>query len=60
VLEERSTRGRRGDATITLAGARFDGLLQVVDPTLFRAALATGIGPAKAYGFGLLSIAPLR
>lgn len=57
VQEEGTAHGRRGDATVTLAGARFDGLLQVVDPTLFHAALENGIGPAKAYGFGLLSLA---
>lgn len=36
----------------------FDGMLQVTDPELFRAALRSGIGSGKAYGFGLLSIAP--
>jgi len=60
VLEEGSRSGKRGDASVTLSGARFDGLLTIVDPTLFRAALENGIGPAKAYGFGLLSIAPVR
>jgi len=41
---------------VRLGGAIFDGVLDVEDAALFRAALETGIGPAKAYGFGLLSI----
>ena len=56
VLEEESCSGKRGDAKVTLAGVRFDGLLSVVDPAIFRSALEAGIGPAKAYGFGLLSV----
>ncbi len=47
----------RGGKTVTLAGATFEGMLLVTDAERFRAALECGIGPAKAYGFGLLSIA---
>jgi CRISPR system Cascade subunit CasE len=45
---------------LTLAGAIFEGHLQVTDPDAFRAALAAGIGPGKAFGFGLLSIQRAR
>lgn len=38
----------------------FDGVLRVEDPVLLGQALRAGIGPAKAYGFGLLSLAPIR
>lgn len=48
--------GREGKS-VTVAGALFDGVLVVSDADRFRAALESGIGPAKAYGFGLLSIA---
>jgi CRISPR system Cascade subunit CasE len=41
-------------------GVRFDGLLRVVDPDRLLLALQQGIGPAKAFGFGLLSLAPAR
>jgi CRISPR system Cascade subunit CasE len=41
-----------------LGAVRFEGMLQVIDSEKFRAALASGIGPAKAFGFGLLSVAP--
>lgn len=43
--------------TISHLAVRFDGLLQVNDPILFSKALASGIGSAKAFGFGLLSLA---
>lgn len=58
--EERAETGRRGDKTLTFAGVRFDGILEVKDEGAFRAAVESGIGPAKAYGFGLLSIAKAR
>jgi CRISPR system Cascade subunit CasE len=36
---------------------RYEGILQVTDCARFLAALAAGIGPAKGFGFGLLSVA---
>jgi CRISPR system Cascade subunit CasE len=44
--------------TLTLHAVRFDGLLAVTDPEQFRHALRAGIGPAKGFGFGLLSVGP--
>ncbi len=38
----------------------FDGVLMVNDPEVFRHEVIRGIGPAKAFGFGLLSVAPVR
>jgi CRISPR system Cascade subunit CasE len=43
-----------------LFSVRYDGVLRVTDADLFRVALESGIGPAKGFGFGLLSVAPLR
>ncbi|QXD16413.1 type I-E CRISPR-associated protein Cas6/Cse3/CasE [Rhodocaloribacter litoris] len=43
---------------IPLFGVRFDGVLRVTDPARLAEALRRGIGPAKAFGFGLLSLAP--
>lgn len=37
----------------------FQGMLSITDPALFRATFTTGIGSAKAFGFGLLALAPL-
>ena len=44
---------------LTFGAVLFEGALAVTDPSTFRRVLAEGIGSAKAYGFGLLSIAPL-
>lgn len=52
--------GRRRTGTITIETVRFDGRLTIDDPALFREALISGVGPAKAYGCGLLSLAPPR
>ncbi|HXF55400.1 MAG TPA: type I-E CRISPR-associated protein Cas6/Cse3/CasE [Hyphomicrobiaceae bacterium] len=45
-----------GGQPIRLSSLDFDGVLTVIDPGRFRAALFSGIGPAKAFGFGLLLI----
>ncbi|MBS1705478.1 MAG: type I-E CRISPR-associated protein Cas6/Cse3/CasE [Armatimonadetes bacterium] len=42
-----------------LGAVRFDGQLQVTDPEQFLAAVRKGIGPQKAYGFGLVSLRKL-
>lgn len=42
-----------------LRSVSYDGLLEIVHVERFRSALLSGIGPAKAFGFGLLSIAPV-
>jgi CRISPR system Cascade subunit CasE len=44
--------------TLTLLAVRFDGLLQITDPTKLTHAMLSGIGSAKGLGFGLLSLAP--
>ncbi len=43
---------------LTFASVLFEGELIVTDKKLFVAALEGGIGTGKAYGFGLLSLAP--
>ena len=47
---------RRGPDTVTLSTARFDGLLHVEDADSFRSSLINGIGRAKGYGCGLMTI----
>lgn len=39
---------------------RFDGILRVTDADVFAKTLESGIGSAKGFGFGLLSVAPVR
>jgi CRISPR system Cascade subunit CasE len=53
-------RGRTANRLVTLAGVLFEGLLEVTDPDNLRLAIREGIGPGKAIGCGLLSVAPLR
>lgn len=55
----RFKRGSEG-ASVTIRQATFEGLLQVEDPDLLRAALTGGIGRAKAYGCGLMTLAPVQ
>jgi CRISPR system Cascade subunit CasE len=38
----------------------FRGTLRVTDPAKFRRVFTGGLGSAKAFGFGLLVIAPLN
>lgn len=59
--KQRGRRGTGGDArALIFATVTFDGVLEVTDAEVFRAALRQGIGSGKAYGFGLLSVAPAR
>ena len=46
------------DRRLTFGTALFEGRLVVTDAAKFRDAWATGIGPGKAFGCGLLSLAP--
>jgi CRISPR system Cascade subunit CasE len=43
----------------THSAVEFQGELTVTDPIRFRASVAAGIGSAKAFGFGLLVLAPV-
>lgn len=48
-------KGAAGTHTAT----EFSGLLRVTDPALFHQAAITGIGSAKAFGFGMLCLSPI-
>lgn len=53
--------GRRDAGTappVTVRSVLFEGVLTVHDPERLGHALAAGIGPGRAYGCGLLSLAP--
>lgn len=41
------------------SATEFVGILQVTDPALFRKAAVSGVGPAKAFGFGMLCLSPV-
>ncbi|MGL5864770.1 MAG: type I-E CRISPR-associated protein Cas6/Cse3/CasE [Dermatophilaceae bacterium] len=47
-----------GGSPVTIDTATFEGVLTVVDAERFRDVLLGGLGGAKAYGCGLLTVAP--
>lgn len=49
--------GKEGHRDGEFLSVRFDGVLTVVDPASFFKTLVAGIGSAKGFGFGLLSVA---
>ena len=49
-------KGKAGTHTAT----EFKGLLHVTDPAAFKQAATEGIGSAKAFGFGMLCLVPVR
>jgi CRISPR system Cascade subunit CasE len=50
---------RNGSGTVTIDVVTYLGHLVVADPERLRAALVSGVGRAKGYGCGLLTIAPV-
>lgn len=57
VVQQEVKKFQRKSNPVTLGTATFEGILEVTDTTLFLQALTCGIGRAKAYGCGLLTIA---
>jgi len=47
----------RNGSTITLSTATFEGILTISSPDLLREAMTSGVGRARAYGCGLLTLA---
>lgn len=43
-----------------LRSVRYDGIVTITEPERFQETLVRGIGPGKAFGFGLLSVAPVH
>lgn len=57
IVERRTLQFRRQERQVTVGYATFEGLLVVTDVAKLRRRLLEGIGPAKAYGCGLLTLA---
>lgn len=57
VKDEGYIHGSKGNSRITLKTVLFDGRFQVLDPEALLQTVAQGVGPAKGFGCGLLSIA---
>jgi CRISPR system Cascade subunit CasE len=50
--------GQTSDHKLTFYGVEFEGYLVVTDASKFVTTLQDGVGSGKAFGYGLLSIAP--
>jgi len=48
---------KRNNETVTLTVATFEGVLKVIDADALRQVLMQGLGRAKAYGCGLMTVA---
>jgi CRISPR system Cascade subunit CasE len=59
VIQSEHLRFKRQNENVTLGIATFEGVLRVTEEEKFVKALTEGIGRAKAYGCGLLTIARL-
>jgi CRISPR system Cascade subunit CasE len=49
---------KQADKGQRLRSVRYEGILKVIDPARLQETVIQGIGPGKAYGLGLLSLAP--
>jgi CRISPR system Cascade subunit CasE len=49
-----------GKQRVVLSTATFDAVVRVLDPDLARERLLGGVGSAKGYGCGLITLAPIR
>ncbi|WP_350449935.1 type I-E CRISPR-associated protein Cas6/Cse3/CasE [Aminobacterium mobile] len=54
----RKKAGHTGGYVTTHMAVLYEGLIRVIDKNNFLKTLINGIGPGKAFGFGLLTIAP--
>ncbi|MFE2373222.1 type I-E CRISPR-associated protein Cas6/Cse3/CasE [Streptomyces sp. NPDC059398] len=51
---------KRPAQDVRITRVTFDGRLRVTDPAVFRNTLTHGLGKAKAYGCGLMTLAPVK
>lgn len=56
--EGRARNDKPGHRDGAFLAVRFEGVLEVTDPDRFVTTIREGVGSAKGYGFGLLSVAP--
>ena len=57
LIDEGYKKGIKKNRTIQYKSVRYEGYLRVIDPERLLRTLTEGIGPAKGFGFGLLSLA---
>ncbi|GAA1160210.1 type I-E CRISPR-associated protein Cas6/Cse3/CasE [Streptomyces hebeiensis] len=59
-LQFRRPPAKRSSQDVRITRVTYDGRLKVADPALFRRTLTHGLGKAKAYGCGLMTLAPVE
>ncbi|WIM67717.1 type I-E CRISPR-associated protein Cas6/Cse3/CasE [Corynebacterium breve] len=59
VVESRNLVFPKKGRKVTVVAVTYQGVLEVTDPEQLRKTLTTGIGKARAYGCGLLTLAPI-
>ena len=57
ITDRANRRFRRNDSQVTIATATYEGQLEITDPDVTRHTLTHGVGRAKSYGCGLLTLA---
>ncbi|NNG35428.1 type I-E CRISPR-associated protein Cas6/Cse3/CasE [Nakamurella aerolata] len=60
VVERKVWQFNRSGKRVTISTATYEGQLTVANAGAFKDRLVSGFGPAKAYGCGLLTLAPAR
>lgn len=59
VVSRSTLRFTKGGHRVVVGCATFEGVLEVLDPDALARTLTSGLGRAKAYGCGLLTLAPI-
>ena len=54
--KEQKLSGKKASGEFYLSGVPFEGVLQIINEAAFQDAFKQGIGPEKAYGFGMLML----
>jgi CRISPR system Cascade subunit CasE len=57
--KSRGADGRGQGQPVTVVTVTFEGRLEITDPDAMRRTLTQGVGRARAYGCGLLTLAPI-
>lgn len=60
VRDRHPMRFARGKGRVTIMAVTYEGRLEVTDPEVLRRTLTQGLGKAKAYGCGLMTLAPVQ
>lgn len=56
IVHREMRRFKRGDGWVSISYVVFEGVLRVSDPDTFRTSLISGIGRAKSYGCGMMTL----